>query len=501
MKRKISWFFFYLIIFITFLSFFSISWSKKTFGLINLDSLIFHLTVPLKGTESGMIIKFVKDPLLKSLVCLGISIFLINYKYTFKPFVNLKIFNFKRNNIDLFKLFNKLKIVLALLLLSFSIVVFFKEFKVIKYLKDLVTYSTFIDDNYVDPKTSQIEFTQKRNLIHIMVESLESTFADTSNGGAYEESLIPYLTKYAKEEVSFTNKSGGGFINSRATGWTIAAMLAQTSGIGFTVPISGNDYGDYYQFLPGAYSLGEILEKQGYNQTLLIGSDADFAGRKSYFEQHGNYEIKDYYYAIENGWISKDYNVWWGYEDSKLFKFAKEELINLANKEEPFNLTLLTTNTHHIGGYLEDECEIKYDEQLKNVILCSDKQIYEFVEWIKKQDFYENTTIVITGDHLSMEPTFFDNLNNYERTSFNLFINASSKIANKENRVFNSLDIYPTIVGSIGGTIKGNRLALGTNLFSDTLTLYEEYGREYVDNEFAKNSKYYKDHIMYGKDL
>lgn len=500
MKRKISWFFFYLILFLSFLIIFSSNWVENTFGLINMDSLLFHLNVPLKGSESGMVIKYLKDPLLKTIFCLLLSVFIINYKYEFKPFVTLKIFKKKFEDIDIFKIFSKNKILLVILFFVFSIIIFCEKFDVIEYYKNLTTYSTFIDDNYVEPENTKIDFSSKRNLIYIMVESLEYTFSDKANGGAYNENLIPHLTNYAKEEVSFTNSNGGGFINSRATGWTIAAMVGQSAGIGFTVPGSGNDYGQYSKFLPGVYSLGDVLEKRGYNQTLLIGSDVDFAGRKDYYEQHGNYQIKDYKYAKENNWIEDDYYVWWGYEDSKLFEFAKTELTDLASQKEPFNLTLLTTNTHHIGGYLEDNCEAKYDEQLKNVVLCTDKQIYEFVEWVKKQDFYENTTIVITGDHLSMEPTFFNNLDNYERTSYNLFINANKEPVNNNNRSFNTLDIYPTIIGSLGGNIKGDRLALGTDLFSETKTLYEEFGRNYVDNEYAKNSKYFKNHIIYGKD-
>lgn len=496
--KKIKSIFFYMFLFLSFLIIFSTIWAINNFGLINIDSLTFHLLNPLKGTANDMIIKYIKDPLFKSVVCLILSILIINYKYLYKPYISLNIFKIKIKSIDIFKFLNKFKVLFGFLFLILSIGFFCKKFEVAEYFKNLLTYSTFIEDNYVDPKSAEITFNRKRNLIYIMVESLEYTYADMENGGAYEENLIPHLTEYAKEEVSFTNESGSGFINSRATGWTIAAMVGQSAGIGFLVPGTGNDYGDYSKFLPGAYSLGEILEKEGYNQTLLIGSDADFAGRRDYYEKHGNYTIKDYNYAKENGWIDDDYYVWWGYEDSKLFEFAKNELKELSSKNEPFNLTLLTTNTHHVGGYLEEECEVKYDEQLKNVVLCTDNQVYQFVEWIKKQDFYDNTTIVITGDHLSMEPTFFNDLENYERTNYNVFINANNEAVNKENRTFNTLDIYPTIIGSLGGNIKGDRLALGTDLFSETKTLYEYYGRNFVDTEFAKNSLYFKKYIIYG---
>ena len=43
-------------------------------------------------------------------------------------------------------------------------------------------------------------------------------------------------------------------------------------------------------------AMKEILEYNGYNNYFMIGSDAEFGGRKSFFETHGNYTIYDYYY-------------------------------------------------------------------------------------------------------------------------------------------------------------------------------------------------------------
>ena len=60
---------------------------------------------------------------------------------------------------------------------------------------------------------------------------------------------------------------------------------------------------------------------------------------KQYFKQHGHYYIFDYYTAIEKKKID-DYFVWWGYEDKKLFEYAKEELVKLSNGDQPFNFTL-----------------------------------------------------------------------------------------------------------------------------------------------------------------
>lgn len=69
---------------------------------------------------------------------------------------------------------------------------------------------------------------------------------------------------------------------------------------------------------------------------------------------------------------------------------------------------MLTVDTHFTDGYLCDLCDDEYDDQYSNVMACSSKQVAEFVEWVQEQDFYENTTIVISGDHLTMDSDYLD---------------------------------------------------------------------------------------------
>lgn len=66
-------------------------------------------------------------------------------------------------------------------------------------------------------------------------------------------------------------------------------------------------------------------------------------------------------------------------------------------QEEPFNLTMLTVDTHFEDGYMCEKCPNDYGDQYANVMACSSKQVYEFIEWVKQQPFYDNTTIVLSG--------------------------------------------------------------------------------------------------------
>ena len=98
------------------------------------------------------------------------------------------------------------------------------------------------------------------------------------------------------------------------------------------------------------------------------------------------------------------------------------------------NLTLLTVDTHFEDGYVSEACtDLKYDDKYSNSISCADSMLYQFINWIKQQDFYENTTIVIAGDHLTMDVDFFENYKEREqdRRVYNAFINSAVKTDNR----------------------------------------------------------------------
>ena len=335
---------------------------------------------------------------------------------------------------------------------------------------------------------------EKQNLIYIYVESFENSIFSIDNGGLKEESYAPNMEKLASEYLNFSNNDKiGGFKMMPGTNWTASAMVAQTSGI----PIYINTKNDKGKYLSGAISIGEILEDNDYNNYLMMGSDADFAERRNYFLQHGNYEIFDYQYARNYRLIPYDYFTWWGYEDSKLYELAKKKLEYIAQEDEPFNFTILTADTHYFDGYTDESCPKVFDNNYANSFYCMDLQLIQFINWIKTQDFYGNTTVVIVGDHLAMRSDIFDTTDqNYTRTIFNLFINSKIEVAKTKNRDFTPFDMLPTTLASIGCTIDGERLALGTNLFSDKKTLAEEMGYDNLKKALRKNSNYYQENIL-----
>ena len=458
---------------------FSAKWMFKTWTNLTMDELVYHLTAPLEGTNTDMIKDYCNECAVPVLLILGCILFVIAAN---------------RKHAGILK---KIAIVCsagAVAVTGITVGVTWNGLDVSNYMKGQSTYSTFIDDNYVDPSSVNITFPeQKRNLIYIFLESMEMTYADKENGGAFKQNVIPELTQLAQENEDFSGKSNklnGGY-SMPGTTWTMGAMFGQTSGLPLNTSIDANGMDTQDSFFPGITTLGDILQNEGYSQTLLIGSEATFGGRKLYFTDHGQYDIMDYDYAHDNGLIPEDYKVWWGYEDEKLFGFAKEKLLELSQQDNPFNLTMLTVDTHAEDGYVCDICPDTFgDNQYANVLACSNRQVKEFIDWVQQQDFAANTTIVISGDHPTMDSDFCEDVDkDYERRVYTTYINAGAEKQTNEKRNYTTFDNFPTTLVAMGVEIEGDRLGLGTNLYSTQQTLTERFGIEKEEKELKRKSK------------
>jgi len=399
----------------------------------------------------------------------------------------------------LLKYLNKSVLKYGNIILVIVLVVSFYSIGMFSYIINQFRTSTLYEDYYVNPNDVEIIFPDdKQNLIYIFLESTETSNVSKKNGGVFDISYMPYLEKLALENINFSNTNKlGGITQVYGTGYTIAGMISQTSGINYKMKLDKNIL-NYKNDFKGLITIGDILEDNGYNNYLMMGSSSKFAHRDTFFKEHGNYEILDYDEALDTGKLEDNYFNWWGYEDSKLYDYAKEKLTEIANNNnKPFNLTMLTVNTHFTDGYLENSCTEEYDSKYASVFLCEDKMLEDFITWIKTQNFYDNTTIILVGDHLTMQSSFYNKIDkNYKRVVYDVIINSKVDTDNSKNRLFTSMDMFPTTLASLGVAIEGNRLALGTNLYSDKKTLLEELGEDKLNNSLSKKSNYYDKEIL-----
>ncbi|MBR3869512.1 MAG: sulfatase-like hydrolase/transferase [Clostridia bacterium] len=481
-------------------------WGKGTFGDISTDQMIVNLFTPKEGTSDDVMITLWTGPVLQT--------FAATVAYILFVFSS-RVLNFRKGEKEycIFPAVARriVSIVLALAVLVGGAAYGIVKFELVKLYKMYAIDGKFIEEKFADPREVKMQFPkEKRNLIHIYLESVENSYLSVAQGGYLGENLMKPLTELAKEGISFSHrdKGFGGPVATAGCTWSVASMVNMNTGLPMKVPVDGNSYGTPGNFLPGAVTIGDILEAQGYEQSLMFGATAKFGGLNFFYESHGNFNILDYDAAKEKGWIPEDYYEWWGYEDDKLFEFAKNELTRLYETGKPFNFVMETADTHFPDGYVSPNTPMTRESQYANVIAYSASEVEKFVRWIQEQPFYENTTIVMIGDHNSMDKKFFEDFDSeYIRTTFNLILNPAPGLLEipaerRQNRWYFNGDMFPTILASIGVKIEGERLGLGTNLFSDVPTLFEENGGEEgwkeISSMFEVGSKFYIDNILSG---
>ena len=143
-------------------------WVFTTWNGLRMDELIFQLKAPLEGTGDGIIMKGVLSSVIPAAVMTGL-ILLLYFAAAGKGLGN-KVLFWSR--------------ILGLILITGSVSFAWKRLDLGEYIKNQMDESTFIEDNYVDPAQVDIEFPEnKRNLVYIYLESMETTYADVRSGG------------------------------------------------------------------------------------------------------------------------------------------------------------------------------------------------------------------------------------------------------------------------------------------------------------------------------
>ena len=192
-----------------------------------MDEIIFHIKVPIEGTNTDILWTFVRQCLWKVVIPTVILSFMLIY-----PMVkNLKIIHSINTSERKRTAIVSLCISTAILIVSINKIV--QTTDILEYIENQSNDSKLIADEYIKPEEVKVEFSEeKRNLIYIFLESMETTYTSKENGGLSENDLIPEISKLAKENLNFSNTAQmGGAYTLYGTTWTVGAMSAQTAGV------------------------------------------------------------------------------------------------------------------------------------------------------------------------------------------------------------------------------------------------------------------------------
>lgn len=277
-----------------------------------------------------------------------------------------------------------------------------------------------------------------KNLVFIYLEGLEKIYTDET----IFPGLTPNINRLAAEGMTFTDMRQG-----EGTGWTMGGLVASQCGTpllhGFGA--GGNDILQN-GFLNRAVCLGDILDDAGYRQVFLGGATTRFAGKGAFLSAHGYHEVngrEELAPLLEQEQTLSS----WGLYDDALFDIAVDRFHTLGDNDRPFNMTLLTLDTHHPNGDPSHSCAPypEIDDGILHGVHCTDQLIADFIERIHDHPAWENTAVVLFSDHLAMRNTawrFFPE--DYERKLFFTVINAGriGRVATPGTH----MDVAPTVL-------------------------------------------------------
>ncbi len=303
---------------------------------------------------------------------------------------------------------------------------------------------TFINGNNI-PADITDKSNRYKNLIILLVESLDSWTLKYDNGQA-----TPFLS-------TLTNSDNVIFIPNVLPqvkhGRSADAQLIINTGL---LPVMNNTVANLYtnQYYP---SLVEALVDKYYSLTVM-GNKSTYWNQKT---MNSIYHI-DTLISYEN--LDKHEIIGMGISDKSVFNQTSELLTKIS---KPFYCQIITLSSHdgidfkNYNGYqtfpekLPDD--IRY--YIKSIHYV-DESIRYFIDELKNKGLYDNSVIIITGDHNS---SMFEDLaksssgllNAHEIANKITFtplfiINSGYTYLQRPDQVMGEIDIYPTILDIMG---------------------------------------------------
>ncbi|MFA6255531.1 MAG: LTA synthase family protein [Patescibacteria group bacterium] len=302
---------------------------------------------------------------------------------------------------------------------------------------------------------------KNRNVIFIQIESLENAVI---NQGVNGEQITPRLNQLAKEGLYFTN-----YYSPTANGTTADVEFAVLNSL-YPLP-DGVAFVKYPQ--NHYFALPELLRKNGYHTYSLHGDRPNFWNRDNVYPQLGyekSFSIQDYTVnrSVGSGFKLSD-------ED-----FFNQSILKLKNLPQPFMATLMTYTSHppfvipadlqtlHLPAQTNlNETQKKYSE----TIHYTDQTLGNFIDQLKQNNLYDNSLILIYGDHGSY-PNIGQALktNNKILPALNgnhvplIILAPKTELQGITDTPASHLDLYPTVANLLGITPPAS--TLGQDIFN-----------------------------------
>lgn len=189
--------------------------------------------------------------------------------------------------------------------------------------------------------------------------------------------------------------------------------------------------------------LSQLFKEKGYQTPFFYGGEPEFANIKSYL-LHGGFDP----IIGKKDFAQKDMNSKWGAHDGIVMKRV---IADLEKIKQPFFASWLTLSSHEPYETPVPVVFNKDDNPTKflNSIHYTDQVVGEFIEQCSKEPWWNNTVLIIIGDHGHPFPETGNKADNF-RTPMLWIGGALKKKGVVIDKVVSQLDIAATLSKQFG---------------------------------------------------
>lgn len=312
-----------------------------------------------------------------------------------------------------------------------------------------------------------------KSMVHVYVESMERTF---SNEKIFP-GLLPKINRSTKEGIDFA-----GIQQVPFTGWTIAGQTASNCGYPGLSGVTSMSRDDVAH-----PCLTDLLHHVGYTQVFMGSASLKFSGRGDYLKKHG---FTTAYGGPDIARLANQPTAPlgpWGAHDDVLFKASLNEFHRLVKDGKPFNLEILTVDTHPLHGTPPPGCTALYpmsgtDHKMLNAVHCEDNDLGLFIDTIRAE-LPSGAILVVQNDHLMPDipdiqgllwPAVLANVQREDRLTV-WGTGLPPQVIRRQGSMF---DVAPTIYHLLG--FPSAPIGFGRDLLGSGPTLIEKHGSTWM---------------------
>ncbi len=253
------------------------------------------------------------------------------------------------------------------------------------------------ENSQEETKNELMGIAEGRNVIMIQVEALQNFVINRSYNGV---ELTPNLNRLIQNDTIYFDH----FYTSVGKGNTADAEFAAFNSL---YPTTTRESYTLYQDNNFTGLPWKLIDK-GYNTFAVHGYEEEFWNRNMAYPNQGIQK----FYAMEK--LDDSEIIGLGISDMSVF----EQTVDIMKEQSgPFFSFIVTLTNHHPYILDEDKCEIPIlfdDEESKfasylQTVHYTDKAIGQFIERLKAEGLYDNSIIILYGDHHGLNKDMDDN--------------------------------------------------------------------------------------------